>query len=85
MNVIDQSQKDTLVELASAFDLSRPISLNERINYLKKLHTLFGTNYLLDVSNDVTHDIEQIEEWEAFQVTIFYKHKIECTEAEILR
>ena len=31
-NVIDQSQKDTFVELASVFDLSRTILLDERIN-----------------------------------------------------
>ena len=44
-NLIDQSQKDTLVKLASVFDLSRPILLDNCIYYLKKLHNLFGTNY----------------------------------------
>ena len=38
-NVIDQSQKDFLVELASVFDLLRPLSLDKCINYLKTLHT----------------------------------------------
>ena len=83
-NIIDQSQNNTLVELASAFDLSRPFSLDERINYLKNLLALFGTNYLHIVNNLICH-IKQIEEWEAFQVSILYKCKIECNEAEILR
>ena len=43
------------------------------------------TNYFHNVNNNLIRDIEQIEGWEAFQVSILYKHKIECTEAEILR
>ena len=55
-NINDQSQKDTLIEFASAFDMTRPISLNNRIEYIRKLHTLYGTNYMHDVK-------EQSEEW----------------------
>ena len=29
----------------TAFDMSRPIGLNDRLDLVKKLHTLYGTNY----------------------------------------
>ena len=83
INVIDQSQKDTWVKLPSFVDLSRPILLVEHINYLRKLYTLLGTNSLHNVNSNLTRDTEQIEE--AFQVSILYKRKIECTEEKIIR
>ena len=45
-NVVDQNQADTTVEFASAFDMCRPIDLDACIKYIKKLHTLYGTNYI---------------------------------------
>ena len=45
-NVVDQNQADTIVEFASAFDKCRPIDLDTRIKYIKKLHTLHGTQII---------------------------------------
>ena len=74
-NITDQSQSETLVEYASAFDMRRRIGLEERIQLLKKLHTIYGTNYV----HNVPHN------WEGKQITIFHRRKLNCTEDEIVK
>ena len=49
--VADQSQKDTLVEYASAFNFKQPIGLEEQTSLLKKLHSIDGINYSHTVDN----------------------------------
>ena len=44
--VSDQMQADTLIEFASGFDINRPIGLQDQIIPIKKLHTIYGFNYL---------------------------------------
>ena len=48
-NVVDLNQADTTVEFASAFDMCRPIDLDTHIKYIKKLHILYGTNYIHEI------------------------------------
>ena len=44
-----ENQADTTVEFASAFDMCRPIDLDTHIKYIKKLHILYGTNYIHEI------------------------------------
>ena len=53
-NVVDRNQAHTIVEFASAFDMCRPIDLDARIKYNKKLHTLYGTNYIHEIPKLMT-------------------------------
>ena len=48
-NVVDLNQADTTVEFASAFHMCRPIDLDTHIKYIKKLHILYGTNYIHEI------------------------------------
>ena len=48
-NIVDENQADATVEFASAFDMCRPMDLDARIKYIKKLHTLYGTNYIHEI------------------------------------
>ena len=77
-NVADQSQKDTLVEYASAFDFKRPIGLEERISLPKKLHSIYGVNY--------SHTVENVQEemWNEHQIMLKYPAKIECSESTLI-
>ena len=43
-NALEKSQKDSLVEYASGFDMTLSNSLNERLGLLKKLHTIQDLN-----------------------------------------
>ena len=74
-NVLDQNQADTIVEFASAFDMCRPINLNARIKYIKKLHTLYGTNYI--------HEIPKVDDdWKDYNISLLHKRKLNCSEKE---
>ena len=44
-NVVDQNQADHIVGFTSAFDMCRPIDLDARIKYIKKLHTVWDKLY----------------------------------------
>ena len=50
-NVVDHSQKDTLVEYTSAFNFKQPIGLEEWISLLKKLHSIYRFNHSNIVEN----------------------------------
>ena len=65
--------------------MSRPITLEERIIYLKKLHTLFCTNYVHEVDQNLLSEIEDVGEWDYAKVTIRYKRKITYTKEEIVQ
>ena len=75
-NVIDQNQADTIVEFASAFDMCRPINLGAHIKYIKKLHTLYGTNYI--------HEIPKVDaDWKDYNICLLHKRKLNCFEKRI--
>ena len=73
-NVEDQGQKGTIVEFASAFDLSRQCDKATRISYIKELHLIYGNEYL--------HELK--EDFKNFHVSIKYPSKIKCSESELI-
>ena len=73
-NVEDQGQKGTIVEFASAFDLSRQCDKATRISYIKELHLIYGNEYL--------HELK--EDFKDFHVSIKYPSKIKCSESELI-
>ena len=78
-NIIDQRQKDTLVEYASAFDFRQSISLEDQIILIKKLHSIYCLNY--------SHTVENVKEnvWKNYRVEITYSAKIDCDEEVIIK
>ena len=67
-NVVDQNQADTIVQFASAFNMCRPIDLGACIKYIKKLHTLCGTNYI--------HEISKVDDnWKDCNIILLHKGK----------
>ena len=73
-NVEDQSQKGTMVEFASAFDLSRKCDQATRISYIKELHLIHSNEYL--------HELK--EDFKDFHISIKYPSKIKCSESELI-
>ena len=78
-NIIDQCQKDTLVEYASAFDFRQSISLEDRIILIKKLHSIYCLKY--------SHTVENVKEnvWKNYRVEITYSAKIDCDKEVIIK
>ena len=75
-NVIDQNQAFTIVEFASTFEMCRYIDLDARIKYIKKLHTLYGTNCI--------HEIPNVDyQWKDYNISLLHKSKLNCSEKEI--
>ena len=75
-NVVDQNQADIIVEFASAFDMCWPIDLDTRIKYIKKLHTLYGTNYI--------HEIPKVDDdWKDYIISLLHKRKLNCSQKDI--
>ena len=75
-NVVDQNQADTIVEFTSVFDMCRPIDLDARIKYIKKLYTLYWTNYI--------HEIPEVDDdWKDYNISLLHKRKLNCSEKEI--
>ena len=60
------------------FHVERMISLNEQILLLKKLHSLYGTNYVQRVP-------EERDGWDKFEITLCHLRKISCKEEEIIK
>ena len=73
-NVEDQSQKETIVQFVSAFDLSKKCDKATRISYIKELHLICGNDYL--------HELK--ENFKDFHVSIKYPSKIKCNESELI-
>ena len=73
-NVEDQSQKGTIEEFASAFDLSRKCDKATRISYTKELHLIYSNKYL--------HELK--EDFKDFHVSIKYPSKIKCSESKLI-
>ena len=65
--------------------MARPMTLEERVLYLRKIHTLFCTDYVHEVDKDLLSQIEDVGEWDNLKVTILYKWKIACTEEELVQ
>ena len=60
-HVKKQSQNGTLVEYESLLHMERMINIDEQILQLKKLHTLYGTNYVHRVP-------EERDGWDKFKL-----------------
>ena len=76
--MLKNKTNDTLAEYASLFHMERMITLDERISLLKKLHTLYGTNYLHRVP-------EERDGCDKFEITLCHLRKISCKEKEIIK
>ena len=48
-NIKDQSQGETLVEFAYAFDTNSRVGLQQRLPLIKKLHAIYRLNYEREV------------------------------------
>ena len=74
-NIAKQNQVDTIVEFASCFDMRRKLTLQERVELLKKLYSIYGVKYI--------HEVESggIPGWD---IRISYEPNIKCTENEIV-
>ena len=75
-NIVDENQADATVEFASAFDMCRPMDLDARIKYIKKLHTLYGTNYIYEIPKFDS-------DWKDCNISLPHKRKLNCSEKEI--
>ena len=74
-NVVDQNEADTIAEFPSAFDMCRPIDLDAHIKYIKKLHTLYGTNY--------AHETLKVDDdWKDYDISLLHKRKLNCSEKD---
>ena len=49
-NITDQNQTDSLFEFASAFDLHRPLDLEERVRYIKELQSIAKITFMLSLA-----------------------------------
>ena len=81
-NTKDQSQQGTIVEYASAFDFNCPIDSEKRIEFLKELYHIYGTEYVhsLSISNK-----SQINNFGISMVDIKYSPKLKCSEEVIVK
>ena len=57
--------------------MERTISLDEQILLLKKLLTLYGTNYVHRVP-------EERDGWDKFEITLCHSRKMSCKEDKII-
>ena len=77
-NVDDQNQKGTIVEFASAFDLSRKYDKSTRVSHLKQLYLLYGQEYTHTIPGQAKDSLED------YTITIRYPPKLKCTESELV-
>ena len=73
-NVDDQSQKGTILEFASAFDLSRKCDIATRSSYLKQLYMIYSNEYLHGLKEDIKD----------FHASIKFLSKIKCSGSELI-
>ena len=77
-NIIDQCQKNKIVEYASAFDLNFQIDMKTRLEYIKQLHSIYGITYNQEVIN------ESNAYFENFKINTKYPAKMDCTVEKLL-
>ena len=78
-NVEDQSQKQTIVEFASAFDLSRRCGKDTRINYVKQLHMIYGKDYTHSVVDKAAKG-----SLDGYTISIKYPAKLKSNETDLI-
>jgi len=82
-NIESQSQDSTIVEYTSCFDLSRQdIGLEERIELLKKLYSIYGEDYWHSVTDENALGLLAADKW---CVQIKYPAKLDCTSEQIVK
>ena len=77
-NIGNESQKNTIVEFSSAFDLQRSCDKATRLECLKKLFSIYGMNYSHKVLNESKKD------YHAYNITVNYPPKYQCSENELI-
>ena len=75
-NVADQAQSGTIVEYASALNLSYRCDKNVRIQYVRQLHSMYGTTY--------THILDDDSDLPGYEIGIKYPAKLQCTDDELV-
>ena len=78
-NVANQSQTESIVEFASAFDLKHRCEKNAQVEYEKKLYSLYGKEYTHLVENDTCSDALP-----GYTIKITYPAKLKGTLSELL-
>ena len=80
-NIINQAQENTIVEFSSFHDFHRPITLENRVEYLQQLYAIYGVTY----THTVTLEEEQPLKEFISQVEIKYLAKLKCTEDVLVK
>ena len=78
-NVANQSQTESVVEFASAFDLSHRCEKNVQVDQVKKLYSLYGEEYNHLVENDTCSDALP-----GYTIKITYPAKLKSTLSKLL-
>ena len=79
-NISEQSQKGTIIEYASAFNLSFKCDKETRVKNVKELFSIYGTAKTHTVKNDDACT----EALPGYKIEIEYEPKLQCTETEII-
>ena len=69
-------------EYGSAYDFNCPFDFEKRIEYLKELYHIYGTEYVNSLS---ISDESQINDFGISMVDIKYSPKLKCTEEVIVK
>ena len=79
-NAVDMNQSSTVVEFASLFDLNRKLDKETQIEHLKKLHLIYGKEYVHTIPDDdgVKGDLYE------FTLKIRYSPKLTCSESDLV-
>ena len=78
-NVANQSQTKSIVEFASAFDLSHRYEKNARVEYVKKLYSQYSEEYTYLIENNICSD-----SLPGYTIKITYPAKLKCMLSELL-
>ena len=77
-NIDDQNQKNTIVEFASVIDLTRLCNKTTRIECLKKLYLIYGSDYTHEVLSKSKGELQD------YTITVRYPAKLNCSEDELI-
>ena len=78
-NAEDQSQENTIVQFASAFDLRRKANKEQRIGYIRNLYQIYG--------KENRHEIDDVAykgDFKDYTIMVVYPPKFSCTENELV-